>query len=108
MRDKKQLMEFTKGLGKVPPQAIEMEQAILGAILIEKEALVTVSGILKPESFYHEKHQKVYGSILDLFAKSEPIDILTVTQDLRKKGQLEFVGGAFYVTELTILKLMLG
>jgi replicative DNA helicase len=101
MRDKKQLMEFTKGLGKVPPQAIEMEQAILGAILIEKEALVTVSGILKPESFYHEKHQKVYGSILDLFAKSEPIDILTVTQDLRKKGQLEFVGGAFYVTELT-------
>jgi replicative DNA helicase len=91
----------TNGLGKIPPQAIEFEQAVLGAILIEKDALITVSSILKSESFYHEKHQKVYESILDLFSRSEPVDILTVTQDLRSKGYLEFVGGAFYVTDLT-------
>jgi replicative DNA helicase len=89
------------GLGKIPPQALDLEQAVLGAMLIEKDALITVSGILKPENFYHEKHEKIYKSIFDLFSKSTPVDILTVTQDLRSKGELEFVGGAFYITELT-------
>jgi replicative DNA helicase len=89
------------GLGRIPPQATDVEQAVLGAILIEKDSLNTVVGILKTESFYQEKHQKIYKSVLDLVSKSTPVDILTITQDLRSKGELEFVGGAFYVTELT-------
>lgn len=96
----KPLKEVT-GLGKIPPQAIDLEQAVLGAMMIEKDSIYTVSGILKMDSFYHEKHQNVYSSIVDLFQKGEPVDILTVTQDLRKKGMLEFVGGPLYVTELT-------
>ncbi|MBO9700727.1 MAG: replicative DNA helicase [Sporocytophaga sp.] len=90
-----------QSLGKMPPQASELEQAVLGALMIEKEALTIVIDILKPESFYHEKHQKIYACILELFDESEPVDILTVTQKLRTKGELEFAGGAYYVTELT-------
>ncbi|MBX9853369.1 MAG: replicative DNA helicase [Cytophagaceae bacterium] len=89
------------GLGKIPPQALDLEQAVLGALMIEKDALTVVLEILKPESFYHEKHQKIFQAVLELFDKLEPIDILTVTQKLRSKGELEYVGGAYYITELT-------
>jgi len=89
------------GLGKLPPQALELEQAVLGALMIEKDALTVVLEILKPDSFYHEKHQKIYQAVLDLYDKLEPVDILTVTQRLRTKGELEFVGGAYYISELT-------
>lgn len=70
--------------------------------MIEKDALSAVIDILKPESFYKEAHQRIYNAILNLFQNSEPIDLLTVTQQLRKTGELEFVGGAGYVSELTI------
>ena len=88
-------------LGKVPPQALDLEEAVLGALLIDKEGLSKVSDFLKPETFYHEKHQKIFQSILSLFSKSEPIDIRTVVNELRSNGHLEIVGGAFYVSELT-------
>lgn len=87
--------------GKLPPQAVELEEAVLGALMLEKEALNVVIDILKPDSFYKESHKEIFESILELFNKSEPIDILTVTSQLRKRGSLEFCGGAFYVTELT-------
>lgn len=90
------------GLGKLPPQATDLEMAVLGALMIEKDALSAVIDILKPESFYKEAHQRIYNAILNLFQNSEPIDLLTVTQQLRKTGELEFVGGAGYVSELTI------
>lgn len=93
--------ELVHNLGKIPPQVTELEQAVLGALMIEKDALTIVIDILKPESFYHEKHQKIYSAILDLFDCSEPVDILTVTQKLRTRGELEFVGGAYYITDLT-------
>lgn len=87
--------------GKLPPQAIDLEEAVLGAIMLEKDALTAVIDILRPDVFYKEAHQKIYSAILDLFNKSEPIDILTVTSQLKKNGALEMVGGPFYITQLT-------
>lgn len=87
--------------GKLPPQALDLEEAVLGALMIEKDALTAVIDILRPESFYKEAHQRIYSAIQSLFQKSEPIDILTVTNELRQKGELEFAGGAYYITYLT-------
>lgn len=87
--------------GKIPPQALDLEEAVLGALMLDKEALTDVIDVLKPESYYRESNQVIYASILDLFQRSEPIDILTVTQELKKQGKLEEVGGAFYIAQLT-------
>ncbi|WP_353132257.1 replicative DNA helicase [Pseudopedobacter sp.] len=88
-------------LGKLPPQALDLEEAVLGALMIEKDALSTVIDILKPNVFYKEAHQKIFEAIQTLFTQSSPVDILTVVSQLRKQGDLEMVGGAFYITELT-------
>ncbi|SHJ28412.1 primary replicative DNA helicase [Hymenobacter daecheongensis DSM 21074] len=87
--------------GKLPPQALELEAAVLGALMLEKDALTTVIDILKPQSFYKEGHTRIFKAILNLFDKSEPIDILTVTHELREMGELETAGGAHYVANLT-------
>ncbi|MES2778755.1 MAG: replicative DNA helicase [Bacteroidota bacterium] len=87
--------------GKVPPQAVDLEEAVLGALMLEKNAITVVADILKPESFYKEAHVIIFQSIKDLFSRAEPIDILTVTSDLRKKALLDIVGGAYYITSLT-------
>ena len=89
------------GLGKLPPQAVDLEEAVLGALMLEKDALTAVIEILQVESFYKESHQKIYEAILQLFDNSEPVDILTVTNQLRKNATLDFVGGSFYVSGLT-------
>ena len=88
-------------LGKVPPQAIDMEEAVLGALMLEKNAVNQSIEILKPESFYKEAHQRIFGAIQALFGESEPIDILTVTQKLRESGELDLVGGPYYISQLT-------
>ena len=93
--------EISGQLGKLPPQAVDLEEAVLGALMLEKDALTTVIDILKPESFYKDAHQEIYKAILTLFNNSEPIDMLTVTAQLRKDGKLEVIGGAYYITELT-------
>ncbi len=87
--------------GKVPPQAIELEEAVLGAMMLEKDAVSAVIDILSPAVFYKESHQKIYAAIQKLFGKSEPIDILTVTNELKSSGDLEIVGGPYYITSLT-------
>ncbi|UCS92988.1 replicative DNA helicase [Echinicola marina] len=92
---------FGVGVGKIPPQAIDLEEAVLGALMLEKEAITAVVDILKPDSFYKDAHKEIYDAILQLFNESEPIDLLTVTNKLRKNGKLEVAGGAFYITELT-------
>jgi len=98
---KNRSLDLAQGLGKLPPQAVDLEEAVLGALMLEKDALTTVIDILKPESFYKEQHKTIYEAILQLFNNSEPVDLLTVTSQLRKNAKLEFVGGAFYITELT-------
>lgn len=87
--------------GKLPPQDTEMETAVLGAILLEKNAITKVMGILKPDSFYKDAHRLIFEAITQLFNENEPIDILTVTKKLKKNGNLELVGGPFYVSQLT-------
>jgi replicative DNA helicase len=87
--------------GKLPPQAIELEEAVLGAIMLEKDALASVIDILKPETFYTEVHQHIFKAIQQLFQKTEPVDILTVTNQLRSNGLLDVVGGPYYITKLT-------
>ncbi len=86
---------------KMPPQAIELEEAVLGAIMLEKNALLSVIDILKPESFYKEAHQKIFQAILDLSMAEKPIDILTVTEQLRTNKQLDEAGGPAYISQLT-------
>ncbi|MCC7533322.1 MAG: replicative DNA helicase [Bacteroidia bacterium] len=90
-----------KELGKLPPQAIEMEEAVLGALMLEKNAITVVSDILKPESFYTDANKNIFDAIMQLYGKAQPIDILTVTEELRKNGKLEISGGAYYITSLT-------
>src|ERR1700753_230043 len=89
------------GLGKLPPQAVDLEEAVLGALMLEKDALSSVIDILNPEVFYKDNHQKIFQAIKQLFEKSQPVDILTVTAQLRQLGELEMIGGAYYITELT-------
>lgn len=89
------------GQGRLQPQAVDVEEAVLGALMLEQDALNSVIDILKPEFFYKENHQRIYSSILNLFAKSEPVDILTVTNELKRSGELELIGGAYYITQLT-------
>jgi replicative DNA helicase len=87
--------------GKLPPQAIDLEEAVLGAMMLEKDPVNDVIDILKPESFYKDAHQRIFNAIMVLFQKSEPIDILTVTSQLRSSGELDMVGGPFYISQLT-------
>lgn len=87
--------------GKVQPQAVELEQAVLGAMMLNREALPLVMDILKPESFYLEAHQIIYRACLHLFGQTFPVDLLTVTEHIRKVGELEKVGGGHYLVELS-------
>ncbi len=87
--------------GKVQPQAVPLEEAVLGALMLDKDALPTIIDILLPESFYSDAHQLIYKGILRLFEKSQPVDLLTVSEELKKSGDLEKVGGPYYLVELT-------
>ena len=88
-------------LGKLPPQALDLEESVLGALMLEKDALTNVIDILKPENFYKDANREIYQAIIDLFNNSEPVDLLTVTAQLKKNGKLDIVGGSYYVTQLT-------
>ncbi|MAG19494.1 MAG: replicative DNA helicase [Flavobacteriaceae bacterium] len=87
--------------GKLPPQAIELEEAVLGAMLIDKKGVDEVIDLLEPEAFYKSSHKNIFESIFRLFQNSQPIDLLTVSADLRKNGKLESIGGDYYLVNLT-------
>jgi replicative DNA helicase len=93
--------DISESLGKLPPQALDLEEAILGALMLEKNALTAVVEFLRPEHFYSEQHKEIYTAIVDLFKASEPVDMRTVVAQLRKSAKLELVGGAYYIAELT-------
>jgi len=97
--DKSRIISLEKG--KIPPQAVELEEAVLGAMMIDKKGIDDVIDILSPDAFYDNKHQEIYAAIYTLFQNSEPIDILTVSNLLKKNGKLEFVGGDFFLIRLT-------
>jgi len=87
--------------GKVPPQAKELEEAVLGAVMLEKSAFDNVVEILKPECFYVDAHQKIFKAFQSLAQKSLPIDILTVVEELKTREELDMVGGPYSITKLT-------
>jgi replicative DNA helicase len=88
-------------IGKIPPQAIDIEEAVLGALILESDAIHRVNGIVDSGSFYKEEHQKIFSSIKDLSRKNKPIDLLTVTRALKESCELDEVGGPVYITQLT-------
>ncbi len=99
--NKKLSLVTSQALNKLQPQARDLEEAVLGALMLEKHAAEKVASYLKKEAFYLDSHQMIYESILQLFMEGNPVDILTVTEQLRKNGNLDTVGGAFYITSLT-------
>src|SRR5437868_2099780 len=100
-RRKSSLDMGTMVYGKVPPQAKDLEEAVLGAIMLEKSAFDIVVEILKPECFYVEAHQRIFRSMQGLQQKNSPIDLLTVVEELKFREELDLIGGPFYVTRLT-------
>src|SRR5512137_2541003 len=87
--------------GKKPPQALELEEAVLGAIMLEKGAFDVASELLNPSVFYDWKHQRIYSAMMGLQQNNMPIDLLTVVEELRKRGELEAVDGPYKITKLT-------
>ncbi len=97
--DKSSIISLEKG--KIPPQALDLEEVVLGAMMIDKKGVDEVIDILSPEAFYKEAHKLIFESIFKLFENSEPVDLLTVSTQLRKDGKLDLVGGDFYLISLT-------
>ncbi|MFM8912986.1 MAG: DnaB-like helicase N-terminal domain-containing protein, partial [Flammeovirgaceae bacterium] len=100
-RSKVLVRDITESLGKLPPQAVDLEEAILGALMLEKNALTAVVEFLRPEHFYKEQNKTIFEAIIDLFKATEPVDMRTVVAQLRKNGKLELAGNAYYIAELT-------
>ena len=96
---KSQVISLEKG--KLPPQAVDLEEVVLGAMMIDKKGVDEVIDILHPDAFYKEAHQHIFEAIHKLFENSQPVDLLTVSAQLKKDGQLELVGGEFYLIQLT-------
>jgi replicative DNA helicase len=87
--------------GKMPPQAKEIEESVLGAILLDKDAFASVMEILNKDSFYVQSHQAIYAAMEQLFEDSKPIDIITVTEQLKSNGEINLVGGPIYIMDLS-------
>lgn len=105
-RDRKNRRPQVKDLstlvyGKIPPQSKELEEAVLGAIMLEKSAFDIVVEQIKPECFYVDAHQRIFKAMISLAGKNSPIDLLTVVEELKLSSELEIVGGAYYLTKLT-------
>jgi replicative DNA helicase len=87
--------------GKLPPQATDVEEAVLGALMLEREAFIGVADVLNEDCFYKEEHRQIFKVIQDLSMNDKPVDLLIVTQELKNRGLLEQIGGPYYITQLT-------
>lgn len=99
-RRKNNIEEYLE-FGKIPPQCVEIEEAVLGGCMVEPDALELVFPFIQPQYFYKEQNQRIYEAIKTLYNKHSPVDILTVTEQLRQSGEIDVVGGAYYITALT-------
>jgi replicative DNA helicase len=89
-----------KSIGRVPPQDLEAEKSIIGAILLDRDAVIEVAQVLRPEHFYKQAHTDIFEAILTLFERRDPIDLITLTAQLKAKGRFDDVGGAGYLSEI--------
>lgn len=87
--------------GKVPPQNIDAEKSLLGAVLIDEETLADISEHVSPKDFYDKRHGTIYGGMMRLYEHHKPVDLLTLTEELKKKDELDIIGGSAYLTDLT-------
>ena len=97
--DKTTIINLEKG--KLPPQALDLEEAVLGAMMIDKKGIDEVIDILQPDAFYKEAHKHIFEAIVQLFTETQPVDLLTVSAQLKKNQKLDIVGGDFYLIQLT-------
>jgi len=95
-------MATNQDISHIPPHSLEAERSTLGALLIDKDSIIKIADLLVAEDFYHEKHAAIYRTIIDLFEKRQPIDVLTLTSLLEDKKELDLIGGASYIAELTL------
>jgi replicative DNA helicase len=95
-------LDRTDAAGRIPPQAVEVEEQIIGAMLLEKEAIPKVIEVLDDAAFHSEKNKRIFQAIIALFERSEPADSITVAEELRRRGQLDVIGGEAYLVELTM------
>jgi replicative DNA helicase len=95
-------MDRAAAEGRMPPQAVEVEEQVIGAMLLEKEAIAKVIEVLDEEAFHSERNKRIYRAILTLFDHGEPADTITVAEELRRRGQLDAAGGESYLVELTM------
>jgi len=100
MAKKKKSDDMTQ-IGKVPPQNIEAEKCVIGSLLIDKDAIVKIADIIKPEDFYQEKHKIIFEAMLEIYEKREPIDLLSLSNKLKEKKKFKVIGGQSYLTDLT-------
>lgn len=101
IREKQKIATPNEIYGKLPPQAIELEEAVIGALMLEQDSYSSICGIISLSSFYKEEHQVIFKVIQNLIGRDKRVDLLTVTQSLKDKGLLESIGGAIYLTNLT-------
>lgn len=88
-------------LGRIPPHSIEAEQSVLGSMILDREAIVTSIEVLRAEDFYQQAHSEIYESITNIFAKDEPVDLITLSEELKKRNTLESIGGIMYIANLS-------
>jgi len=100
-KNQKTIEEINAHLGKIPPQAIDVEQAVLGALMLERDAFHRVSDVVDTSSFYKEEHQKIFEVVKYLATQQKPVDLLTVTQELKNRNQLDEIGGPVEIMQLT-------
>ena len=89
-------------LQRIPPHNIEAEQSVLGSMLIDAESVSEASGSLKGEDFYSDAHKEIFEAMLDIYERGEPVDLVTLTEELRQRGTLEGVGGVSYISDLSM------
>src|SRR5438552_4684199 len=90
-----------ENLRRVPPQSLEAEESVLGGIMLDNTVIDGVVGMLQPEDFYRGAHRKLFRAMVDLSERSEPVDLITLSESLKARGELAEVGGASYLAELT-------
>ncbi|MBM3209993.1 replicative DNA helicase [Candidatus Saccharibacteria bacterium] len=95
------MADIQKTAGKIPPQNQEAEKSLLGAVLIDEDTLADISEIVHAKDFYEKRHATIYGAMIRLYEKHKPVDLLTLTEELRRKDELDIIGGSSYLTELT-------
>ena len=98
---KRAVAPIDTSFGHLQPQALDIERVVLGALMIDSDAFTVVSELIRPETFYDPRHQKIYGAIQSLNLHEKPVDIMTVAEELKRSGELEEVGGPAYIVELS-------